>query len=318
MARACCCAFRPRCSSIVTAAAATACVTELAIVLGAHRVTLGMLEDGFARVIAVSHGGDGKFGGELFLDIAAAMDECIEQRRVLLFFPNRRTPFPPSHGAPASFRAPLRGVCGEPIRYGEEVIGVACISGRPMPCRSGRCSTRWPMLAVLGQVLAMMRRQSMPWHRSLLARLRGLRQSLGSADGSRTRIVSSRLPRCCLCRAVSRRIPGGRPRQGRGVVERALVAPNDGFLQRARVRPGDRVLASQVLVELADQELKVEQSRWRSELAQYENAYMAALARSDRGEMMVQLAKAQKPTPRSSSPSTPSGGCGSRRPSTAS
>ena len=38
----------------------------------------------------------------------------------------------------------------------------------------------------------------------------------------------------------------------------------------------------------------MEQSRWRSELAQYENAYMAALARSDRGEMMVQLAKAQE------------------------
>ncbi|MBX3682132.1 MAG: HlyD family efflux transporter periplasmic adaptor subunit [Thauera sp.] len=278
------------------AAAATACVTELAIVLGAHRVTLGMLEDGFARVIAVSHGGDGKFGGELFLDIAAAMDECIEQRRVLLF-PEPEDAFPSILMAHRRLSGHLSGsVCSEPIRYGEEVIGVACIEWSPdaVPERQ-MLDTLADVLAVLGPVLAMMRRQSMPWHRSLLARLRGLRQSLGSADGSRTRIVLVALAALLLVAALfpAEYRVGGRARV-EGVVERALVAPNDGFLQRARVRPGDRVLAGQVLVELADQELKVEQSRWRSELAQYENAYMAALARSDRGEMMVQLAKAQE------------------------
>lgn len=278
------------------AAAATACVTELAINLGAHRVTLGMLEDGFARVLAVSHGTDDKFGGELFSDIAAAMDECIEQRRLLLY-PEPADAFPAVLLAHRRLSGHLSGtVCSEPIRHGEDVIGAVCLewSAGAAPDRHA-LDELGDVLAVLGPVLAMMRRQSMPWHRSLVEHVRSGWKSLGSPDRRTTRIVllaAVAVVMVCSLVPMDYRV-GGRARV-EGVVERTLVAPNDGFLERARVRPGDRVLAGQVLVELADQELKVEHSRWSSELAQHENAYMAALARSDRGEMMVQMAKAEE------------------------
>ena len=277
-------------------AAATACATELAIMFGAHRVTLGVLDDGFARVVAVSHGAEGRFGGELFSDIAAAMDECMEQRRLLLH-PEPEDAFPAILLAHRRLSGHLSGtVCSVPIRCGEQVSGAICLEWSADSAVDLRGLDTLPdVLAVLGPVLSMMRHRSMPWHRRLVASLRGLRAELGSQGRRGTRIA---VAVAVILLLVSALVPmdyrvGGRARV-EGVVERTLVAPNDGFLDSARVRPGDQVLAGQVLVEPADQELKVEHSRWRSELAQHENAYMAALARSDRGEMMVQMAKAEE------------------------
>ncbi len=61
-----------------------------------------------------------------------------------------------------------------------------------------------------------------------------------------------------------------------------LSAPADGFIKTAHVRPGDRVKAGAPLVDLIDEDLQLEQERWRSQLAQHENAYAAAMAKSDR------------------------------------
>jgi multidrug resistance efflux pump len=77
-------------------------------------------------------------------------------------------------------------------------------------------------------------------------------------------------------------------------VQRALVAPADGFLESAYVRPGDQVAAGQVLVELATQDLELERRKWESELAQHENAAPAALARGDRSEFVINQALADE------------------------
>ena len=77
-----------------------------------------------------------------------------------------------------------------------------------------------------------------------------------------------------------------------GAVQRVLVAPADGFLREAHVKPGDAVLAGQVLAELSDQELELERRKWASELAQHENSYRAALAKGDRTQYVVNFGKA--------------------------
>jgi len=75
-------------------------------------------------------------------------------------------------------------------------------------------------------------------------------------------------------------------------VQRAIVAPADGFLRQANVRAGDRVRAGQVLAELAGEDLALERQRRESELRQHENAYRGALARADRAQMVIHQAKA--------------------------
>ena len=79
-----------------------------------------------------------------------------------------------------------------------------------------------------------------------------------------------------------------------GEIQRALTAPADGYIQHAFVRPGDTVKAGQVLVELADREVKLERRRQESELAQHDNAFAAALSQADRAQMVVQRARADE------------------------
>ncbi|MGH8679871.1 MAG: efflux RND transporter periplasmic adaptor subunit, partial [Burkholderiales bacterium] len=84
------------------------------------------------------------------------------------------------------------------------------------------------------------------------------------------------------------------PARVEGAIQRSLVAPVDGFLRAAYVKPGDRVTADQILVELAEQDLQLERRKRESELAQHENTYSAALARSDRTQFVIAQAKAEE------------------------
>jgi multidrug efflux pump subunit AcrA (membrane-fusion protein) len=77
-----------------------------------------------------------------------------------------------------------------------------------------------------------------------------------------------------------------------GAVQRALVAPADGFLHQVHARPGDTVRAGQTLIELSEQDLRLERQRWQSQLAQYEGAYAAANARADRPQIVISQSKA--------------------------
>jgi multidrug resistance efflux pump len=52
------------------------------------------------------------------------------------------------------------------------------------------------------------------------------------------------------------------------------------------------VKAGQVLVELADQDLLLEQQRWQSALAQHDNAYAAANAHADRAQQVIHQSRA--------------------------
>ena len=79
-----------------------------------------------------------------------------------------------------------------------------------------------------------------------------------------------------------------------GEIQRAMVAPADGYIQKAFVRPGDVVREGQLLVELADRELQLERRRLRSELAQHDNAFSAALALAERGQFVVERARADE------------------------
>jgi len=60
------------------AAAATALVSDLATLLRCERVSIGLVERGYAKVRAVSHGTQIEPRRDLFVRIAAAMDEAIE------------------------------------------------------------------------------------------------------------------------------------------------------------------------------------------------------------------------------------------------
>ena len=79
-----------------------------------------------------------------------------------------------------------------------------------------------------------------------------------------------------------------------GEIQRALVAPADGYIEKAFVRPGDAVREGEVLLQLADRDLRLERRRLESELAQYRNAFAAAQSQADRSQMVVSDARAEE------------------------
>ena len=68
----------------------------------------------------------------------------------------------------------------------------------------------------------------------------------------------------------------------------------DGFIEQVLVRPGDKVVAGQTVIQLSGEDLLLEAQRLETERSQHETAYIAAFARSDRSAMMSSLSQAEE------------------------
>jgi multidrug resistance efflux pump len=77
-------------------------------------------------------------------------------------------------------------------------------------------------------------------------------------------------------------------------VQRAAVAPFDGFLRDAPARAGDTVRAGQLLARLEDRELKLERVRWETELDMAQRKEREAMAQSDRVSQRLAAAQANQ------------------------
>ena len=79
-----------------------------------------------------------------------------------------------------------------------------------------------------------------------------------------------------------------------GAVQRAAVAPFDGYVAESRVRAGDTVKQGQVLCRLDDRDLKLEQTKWMAERDQADRKYRQALAAQDRASAAVTAAQIEQ------------------------
>src|ERR1043165_943844 len=133
--------------------------------------------------------------------------------------------------------------------------------------------------ALAAPILSLKRRAERGWTASTAEAMRGAWTKLASPEGRRARLW---LAACGFAAAALALVPVpyyvAAPAHLEGSVQRVVVAPVDGFLEQVNVRPGDSVKSGQVLAELATQDLQAERMKRRSELAQHENVYKAALA----------------------------------------
>jgi multidrug resistance efflux pump len=143
--------------------------------------------------------------------------------------------------------------------------------------------------AFAAPVLALLHQRDRSWSHRLQQAL-GAQQSQWVQQTRRVGVASA-----ALCLAVAVLVPmqhhvGGAARV-EGSVQRLLVAPHASYLKQVHVRPGDRVQAGQLLVELADQDLLTEQARWASQLEQAQSSQAEGNARGDRNQMVAGMAK---------------------------
>lgn len=79
-----------------------------------------------------------------------------------------------------------------------------------------------------------------------------------------------------------------------GEVQRAAVAPFDGFVAASYVRAGDTVKQGQPLCLLDDRDLRLEQDKWSSEREQYSRKLREAMAKHELAEIQILSAQLQQ------------------------
>jgi len=275
------------------AVAATALASDLATILRCDRVSVGFVERGYAKVLAVSNGTQVEPGRDLYVRIAAAMDEAIEQGLTVLV--------PPADGVvPIISRANsvLResgagAACSVPMASFGQAIGALTLERATEPFSAAEAALCEDIACLVGPILELKREAERSALERALAALRRVAARLFEPGHRSTKAAVFAVVLVLLgvtILPVPYRL--GAPARIEGSMQRALVAPTEGFLQEVHVRPGDRVREGQVLVALAGQDLEVELRKRQSEVTQHENAYQAALGRADRTQLVINQAKA--------------------------
>jgi len=75
------------------------------------------------------------------------------------------------------------------------------------------------------------------------------------------------------------------------LIQRVVVAPQDGYIAGVNVRPGDLVQKGKILGDLDDKDLELERRKWSSQLEQLLSEHRDALARHDRSKVGIINAK---------------------------
>lgn len=275
---------------------ATALATDLAKVMKLDHVAIGFRDRAYSRVEAISDFADFEDSARIFRIISIAMDEAIDQGATIAYpsIPDDRPRINVAHAELARRRGGI--VCSVPIVDNGRAIGAVTLERNgQQPINLQEASDFEQIMCMVGPILKLKRDNEQPWYsrlRNSAALIAGHVLGPGHLMTKVTVICAALIVTAGFAVQADYRV--GAPARLEGSVQRALVAPADGFLESAYVRPGDHVSAGQVLVELATQDLELERRKWESELAQHENAAPAALARGDRSEFVINQALADE------------------------
>lgn len=273
-------------------AAAIDVVTDLTRRLSCDRVSLGLLYGQQVRVEAISHNAGFDRKSNLVRDIGEAMHEAIDQNSTFIY-PQSDDGVLLTRSHEVLLEHNIGAIVTVPIVTGGKVVG-AVLAERPAdrPFNQETCEHFQHIVSMIGPVLAVRCRdeQWLPLKiknsvKASLAKLIGpgrIGQKLCLGLAFLTVLFLTfthadyRITSDALLEAVTQRV---------------IVAPQDGYIAEANVRPGDIIQEGNVLGSLDDKDLKLEQQKWSSRLEQQQREYRDALAKHDRSK--VSIIKAQ-------------------------
>ncbi len=272
-------------------AAAVSAVSDLALLLQCERVSLGVCAGSRVSVEAASGLRDLRCEQAAVQALAQAMEEAADQRCALVF--------PGSESSLASGVTLLHAnlsqlgsgmsICTVPVF--ENRIENAVEAGRPTavllferraPFDAVALQTAQDAATFLGPVLVLAQRAEA-----------SLQQRVKTHIASRTKLLPWQVGvmAAVLLAAVITVWPTTyrvvAQARVEGAVQRVIAAPADGFVRTVSARPGEAVRADDVLVQLEDQDLKLEREKWQSEIAQLDKQYREAMSKDDAAQIVV-------------------------------
>lgn len=279
--------------------AAMTAANELQSRLGADRVGIGLDNGNRLRLVALSRTAWFDARSQLVESIEEAMEEAIDQEGVVAYpaAANRNRRVNAAQRDLAS-RAGSKAVLSVPLMAGGRPAGALTLERSEGPPFDAATLELCELMGVLlGPALEA---------RQLQARWFGGRLHDVLQDW-RDRFLGPRHPAAKLGLVLALLLAGfcifatGEFRitartTVEGAVQRAIVAPFEGYVAQALVRAGDTVREGQLLAVLDDRDLQLDRVRWDSEREQAERKYRDALARRDRASSQIlaaQLSQAQ-------------------------
>ena len=278
-------------------AASAALATELATRLICDRVAVGVVRRGQCEVAALSHSAQRDAQMNLVRVIGAAMDEAVDQGRVLRFFERNAWAAPVSaeharlldqHGNGAVLTIPLLA--------GEQVFG-ALLLERPKGEAFGDVDVELckSIALAVGPLLDAKRRQDRGAARKLLDALQAQAAALlGPRHLKRKLAAAAAVALAALLAFGTGQYRVTADAAVEGSVRRLITAPVDGYLASVDVRPGDTVAAGQLLGSFDDRDLKLDRLQVSTERTELLARAQDATARGARAEAQVIAAQIQQ------------------------
>jgi RND family efflux transporter MFP subunit len=271
-------------------AAATHLATEAATQLACDRVSIGFVHGQHVGLEAMSHSAQFGARSNLVRAIEAAMDEALEQERSIVYPPSS-----PDDGQVAQAHAALAqefgsgAVCSVPLVRDAKICGVLQLErGADRPFDSETLALAEAAGALAGPMLELQRSEERWLWRKALESLRGGLEQLFGPHHVVLKLVACALAAVFLFFVFAR---GDYRVTARTVLEpevqRAAVAPFDGYLAEAPSRAGDLVQEGDLLARLDDRDLELERLSSRSEVEQLTKQNRQALAARDAAEVRI-------------------------------
>ena len=278
-------------------AAATAVTTELAHRLGCDQVSIGFCKGNSISVQAAAY--SAKFGERtnLMRAVAAVMEEAWHLDATVLFpvVQEDNMDCYPDHAALAS-EPGVGAICTVPFSAQGKILGaLTFVRGAGKTFDAETVEYCEHVAALTGPILDTRRRDE----RWLVGRLMDSgRLQLGRLFGSgHPGLKAGAILAAALLAFLG--FVNGEYRvtadaRLEGSIQRAIVAPINGYIATASVRPGDVVQADQVIATLDKKDLQLERSKLKSEQARLQREYRSAMAERDRSEVSILSAQLQQ------------------------
>ena len=275
--------------------AATAVVNELAIRLRCDRVSLGLTRRGGLRLRALSHMAAFQERGRVVDAIENAMEECLAQMAPVAYPPSpaARTGISAAHRDLAAINRDATAVASVVLPGPDGPVGVLTFERRGDAAYDAETLLLAEATgALLGPVLRTQVANDRVFAGRVVDTVHDAATTLLGRDKPswKLAVIVALVAAVVLSVATTQyRVTARAVLEGQ--IQRAAVAPFDGFIARSPVRPGDRLHTGDLLAAMDDRDLVLDRARAWADTEKLRQKYNEAMAKHDRPNIAMLTAQ---------------------------